>query len=293
MSFDLIMFVNAKELMGMSAAETHRLPLIYSLARHLRNRGRVLVVKHYVSLCADFPRYPRKAVRRMLSRYERGTGDNLFFYTPVILFNLAVGRHFATLRRLNRSQLQAQFRRVLNKYGFSSATPRVVWLSHPLHIDYLGLVGERVAAYDCLEEFSLVGQAERNIGIVEVEKALARRVNIILAAGLSHTERLMKENPRTYDFPAAVDAEKFGKVSDPKIHVAEEIRRIAQPRIGFSGCLKSHDDFDLLEKIIFLRASWSFVFVGEVAASPPHLSQHRTIHQVDMTVTSPRNMRIF
>lgn len=266
-NFDLIMFVNSQNLKGATAAEIHRLPLIYSLGRAMRGYGKVLVVTHYLSLSADFIRHPKKVFQAAFKGTGESIGENIFVYRPVVTFNLALARYFPLLLKITRMQLKAQLQNVLAGWGFSSTTARAVWLSHPYHIDYMGLVGERVAAYDCLEEFSLVGCTNRHFSIVEVEKKLTRKVDFVLAAGLSHTERLRKVNSRTYDFPAAIDLDKFSKAMDAGITVAEEIESIPKPRIGFCGCLKSYDDFDLLEKIVSMRPEWSFVFVGEIAAN--------------------------
>ncbi len=268
MKFDLIIFVNAKELKGSSAAEIHRLPLIESLVKYLREKGKILVVTHYVSLLADLWRYPVRIFKHILRPAERRISDNFFIYTPLVFFNLVIGRRIVFVKNFTKVQIKRQLQRVFNRNGFSQNVPKVVWLSHPYHIDYIDIVRtEKVIVYDCLEEFSLIGRSERDMRIVDVEKNLAEQVNIILAAGYSHTERLKKVNSQTYNFPQGVDCAKFALQPNFCNFFADDIKKIPTPRIGFCGCLKDYDNFELLEKIVSLQSEWSFVFVGGVAAN--------------------------
>jgi hypothetical protein len=267
MNFDLVVFSKAKELIGGNAAEIHRLPLFNSLSKHLKGMGKVVIVTHYVSLLVDIFRNPKLVMRRLCGRYERKISDNLFVYTPVILFNLKICRCIPILRGFTRSQIRRQLLKFFDCYKFFSIYPKVIWVSHPYHIDYLGLLpAETLSIYDCLDGFDIIGDSENKVKSQEYEKKLAKKVDIVFASGLSNTERMQKINFRTYNFPQAVDKDRFTKKLHSGVSVAKDIECIPGPRIGFCGCLKSYDDLDLFEQIIALCPKWSFVVVGEVAA---------------------------
>jgi UDP-galactopyranose mutase len=264
MNSDIVIFANARELDGKSAAEIHRLPLIKSLSHH--TTGKILVVTHYVSLLTDIFRSPLRVVRYLFHRPLRKIGKNSYIYTPVILFNLVMGQRMQLINMMIRWQIKRQLQSLFKNNQFNDTSPKYMWLSHPYHIVYNGVIeGKNIVVYDCYDYFSLFGFKEKNTHIEALEKKLASSVDMVLACGSAMTERLKHENPHTYNFPTAIDRERFLNNLNCDHSIAEEMLTIPSPRIGFCGCLKSCDNIELLEQIICMRPDWSFVFIAEVA----------------------------
>ena len=253
-NFNIIMFVNAKGLDTSCVGNVHRLPMIRAFAAGLLGRANILIVTA-----------PNRSLQLKSRCKVEKMGENLFLFTPRSLLPISFADCFPPAIGLYRVFLRRQLCRVFKKLGFSRNIPKVLWVTHPFHYHHLGLVDERLKVYECYDDFTVFGQRRPSRRIKKIEQNLADKVDLILATAQALRNRLIKINKETYYFPNATDFELFNSVFKGDVSLAEEMKAIPKPIIGFTGNILHHCiDFDLLSGIISSNPDWSFVFVGQV-----------------------------
>lgn len=262
--FDLILFTNFEGLDTSRAANVLRIALVYALAENMNGVGKMLVVTHYVSLTTTTWRRSRRFWNYLREPACRKLKDNLWVYTPLVPFNLALAEKVPGAMKVLRHVLRRSLNRALTSLEFDQSAARIAWLSHPYHLYHVGLAEEDVVIYHCADDFTLLGRASQDMHIAELEKALAQNSDLVLATAHMLQERLAPCNPRTHYFSNAVDFALFHQAAEPDSELAQEMRDIPGPIIGFMGNISDWYDYDLLQEVVGRASDWSFVFVGQV-----------------------------
>ncbi len=228
------------------------------IAQRLARRGHhvlfVEVPRALHSLISD-PIGTRRALGR-LGRVRR-LSDGLLAYTPPPVLPVYYN---PLINALNQRLLLRYLRRILADLGWR---PDVLWTYWP-HTAYLiGRLGERIAAYHCIDDFVAVGYpltTRRAVARLEAEQC--RRVDVIFARteGLAAAKRRL--NPNTYLLPGGVDIAQF----DPARVVAPlaDVTTLPRPRIGLVGTIDDRVDVDLLVHCARALPEVALVLVGPV-----------------------------
>jgi len=69
----------------------------------------------------------------------------------------------------------------------------------------------------------------------------------------------------------------FSQASDPSTPLADEVRGLKHPVIGYFGTVGEFVDFDLLAYLVESRPEWSFLFVGLIAADVSRLRRYPNV----------------
>ncbi len=228
------------------------------IALRLARRGhRVLFVeipRALHSLVSD-PAGTRRALHR-LGR-TRQVEDGILVYTPLPVLPVYYN---PLINALNQRLLLRDLRRTLANLGYQLD---VLWTYWP-HTAYLiGRLGERVAVYHCIDDFSAVGYPLTTRGaIARMEAEQCRKVNIVFArtAGLAAAKREI--NPNTHLLPGGVDTAHFdpASVAAPPAGIAA----LPRPRIGLVGTIDDRVDVGLLAHCARNLPQATFVLVGPV-----------------------------
>lgn len=269
--FNIVMYTSAQDLDTSCIANQHRLPFIHSLAKNMIGIGHIMVVTHNVPLSLSLSKNTRRLHLNLKKPSCRQDRDNLYVYNPLLPMNLSVAERVPGLLNLCKSYLKVQLHRICTTLGFYDGSPSVAWTTHPFHFHYAGLAREDLILYECYDDFSRIAGGPPDYHVLDLERRLAQRADLILATAHTLFERLVKENASTFYFPNAVDFEMFNRATDPDVPIAKELADIPRPIIGFMGNLCGWYDFQLLEKVISRQRPWSFVFIGEVADEVHHL----------------------
>ncbi len=261
--FNIILYTNSEGLDTSNIANVHRLPMIRALSRQLNGIGNVLVVLRYISPMQQ----PSKVMRRLRCTQLHQPFPNMFTWVPWVPWNISIARRSPFLLSVFRHCLRRSLRRAMRIIGFDNEGDRVAWLTHPYHMFYRGIVGEKFTTYECYDDFTLFNSGKINGRLKTIERSLVCASDLILATSQKLFQRHKEDNANTHYFPNAVEFELFDKANDPATQVAEQLLPIPKPIIGFMGNLSDWYDFSLLLKLIIIRPQWSFVFVGEVASN--------------------------
>jgi len=223
-----------------------RFPLLYVESPGLRApqpSGRDLR-KIFKKLCAVF-------------RGPKQIGPCMWLMTvPQIPF-----RRFATARKLNEVFARWKLSRALRKL---SLAPSISWFTVP-HPGFLaGTLGEQMVVYYCIDNYAALPDVDA-AEVAQMDGALSRRANLVFAASTGLVAAKQKQNGRVFYSPHAVDADLFGQAADSARPVAEGLRNLSHPVIGFFGVLDPRLDLSLIEYLAVQRPQWNLLLVGRVA----------------------------
>ena len=205
------------------------------------------------------PRMASKDIRRVfqkLGEFRRGLSqvhDGIWVLTPLYIpfhGNPAV-------RDLNRKLLGAQIRHALVKLHIRRA---VTYTFAPTSADVVGTLGEATVVYHCVDEFSAFSDAGAEVA--ERERELLRKADIVLCSAAGLYERKKSFNPQTHLVTHGVDYEFFRKATSADTPVAQELRSLPKPILGFTGLLADWVDLPLLAELAERRPAWSIVLIG-------------------------------
>ena len=190
--------------------------------------------------------------------------DNLIVVTP----HLPAADHDATIQRQKQ---------VLDRllHDFAVKDP-VLWFYTPMALQFAPHIKPLLTVYDCMDELSHFDGAHPEL--VNHEKQLFSRADLVFTGGHSLWEAKKKHHPRVYPFPSSVEADHFRQARTITEDPADQAS-IPHPRIGFFGVIDERMDLELVEKIATERPDWHLVMLGPVVKiDPKKLPKRDNIH---------------
>ncbi len=197
-------------------------------------------------------------IRRKLGEFTKGpvnVENDLWVFSPLSI----PLHHSAAARRANRAILRATIgvlRRRLDLRDFH------LWTFLPNVGDYVGGLGESLAVYYCVDEWSMFSYLDRD-ETVRAERALLAKVDCVFAINSELAEAKRALNARTHLAPHGVDHALFARALDPATVVPADIAALPRPVIGFYGTLRDWVDLDLVAHVARARPSWSIALLGQ------------------------------
>jgi glycosyltransferase involved in cell wall biosynthesis len=190
--------------------------------------------------------------------------DNLIVVTP----HLPEADHDATIARQKQ---------VLDRllHDFAVKDP-VLWFYTPMALQFAPHIKPLLTVYDCMDELSHFDGAHPEI--VQHEKQLFSRADLVFTGGHSLWEAKKQHHPRVYPFPSSVEADHFKQARRIKEQPADQAS-IPGPRIGFFGVIDERMDLELIAKVADERPDWHLVMLGPVVKiDPKSLPKRDNIH---------------
>jgi glycosyltransferase involved in cell wall biosynthesis len=213
------------------------------------------------------------------SQGVREVAPRLFVVSPLVL------PPFGSKSRklINRHVLLPLIRRAARRLKMRDV---LVWSYLPTDtvLDLIDLMQTKRSAtiYYCMADFPQLTPDSQHI--LESERALVQRSDVVFANCAKIANRLSKWAKRVDIFPPGVNLEAFPPASAEDVHaISEDLSALAQlpkPIVGYIGGLHRHVDFDLLAEAAKARPNWSWVLVGPLQASVDKLQGHANIHLV-------------
>lgn len=208
--------------------------------------------------------HPQKFLRWMKSRDRLiRIADNLFVFLPAVLLHDLLAIRVPLLLRINRYFLRKNILHVLDVLQFN-AEYRIGWLYDPLMISYWGLAGETQYVYECCDEY-MEGPSISNWRKVltqELERKVLAQADLVFCTSVGLYERKKGTNPNTYLSPNAADIDVLVRTQDPRTPIAEFMRHLQHPIVGYLGTIHEHTDIALMRYIAESRPNWTIVMIG-------------------------------
>jgi len=237
---------------------------LWTNSQHLMSRlsasNRVLFVE---SLGLRRPRARWRDLYRVWGRFwnwmrgVRPVSKNLLVYSPLLL----PFYDNSWARNLNYWILRTSLTRIARKYGFRNP---VLWTFLPTSSDLAGHLGERLTVYHCVDEYGANPGVSPTL-IQGMERELLQKADLVFTTSKSLYEGKKKYNSNTFYLPNVADADHFRKASLKETPVAEPIRDLPRPVVGFVGAISDYKvDFGLLVHVARAHPDWSIVLVGPV-----------------------------
>jgi glycosyltransferase involved in cell wall biosynthesis len=151
--------------------------------------------------------------------------------------------------------------------------PVVLWLYDPCAAELIGRCGERLALYDCVDDYAeMEGADEATRALVaEMDVESAARARIVSTTSRFLLDRHSAKNPETHLVRNVADFGHFAAAD-----AEPDLARLPGPVIGFSGNLHPGKvDFDLLEVLARRRPEWTFLLIG-----PAHPSAQNRVDEL-------------
>jgi hypothetical protein len=152
----------------------------------------------------------------------------------------------------------------------------VLWVYHvqiPYLEKYLAGLKYDVLVYDCVDNYegfpadsSYYSAIVPKDKVLQQEKMLAEKADIVFATAPGLVEKLKKYNNNVYFTPNVGDYEKFSQVDKYKEQLPAEIASIKRPRVGFTGSLDEYKfDALLMRRVALDHPELSFILIGQIA----------------------------
>ena len=165
-----------------------------------------------------------------------------------------------------------------------------LWYYTPMALPFSNHLRPRLTVFDCMDELSAFLGAPPLL--LEQERELMSRSDIVFTGGYSLYEARQKRHKRVYAFPSCIDYDHFAQArpvlssSGGSWHHLPDLAdqaAIARPRIGYSGVIDERMDLSLVAALTHRRPDWQFVFVGPVVKiNPADLPQGPNLHYLGM-----------
>ena len=170
--------------------------------------------------------------------------------------------------------LRALLGRVIAEYRIQ---PDVLWYYTPMALRFSDDLSARAVVYDCMDELS--GFAEAPAGLIDAERALLARADVVFTGGRSLYEAKKHRHRNIHPFPSSVDVAHFARARAADIAEPDDQVSIPRPRLGFFGVLDERFDNALMGAVARLRPDWHIVLVGPtVKIDPASLPHAPNIH---------------
>jgi len=225
-----------------------------------RQGNRVLYVEqqmHWIGWLVAIRSESGRAFRWLTG--PRQIESNLWLFAlPIVLPFFQMN---AAINWLNNLWLAPVLRWAIHRLGFNKP---ILWTYTPHSADFIGKLGESLAVYECVDEFSAAKGLVHAPTVAAMERELISKVDqvIVTAPALFESKRPFARRIETA--PNGVDVEHFAKASRPETVVPPALRALPRPVIGFIGGVQYWVDFDLIAHAARAHPDWSFAFVGPV-----------------------------
>ncbi|CAN5909364.1 glycosyltransferase family 1 protein [soil metagenome] len=197
-------------------------------------------------------------IKRKLREFTRGpqnVENDLWVMSPLVI----PLPHSPVARAINRQVLRATIRALRLRLGIKDFQ---LWTFLPNVADYVGTLGESLAVYYCVDEWSMFSYLDKQ-QTVAAENKLLERVDAVFAINHALAESKRVLNSATYVSPHGVDHTMFARALDDSTVVPVDIASLPHPRIGFYGTLQSWVDFELIAEVARKRPAWSIILIGQ------------------------------
>jgi glycosyltransferase involved in cell wall biosynthesis len=217
-------------------------------------------------------------IRRKLGEFARGPVNveaDLWVFSPLVL----PLPHSATARAINARILRATIRGLRWRLGLDKFQ---LWTFLPNVGDYVGSLGEAVAVYYCVDEWSMFSYVDR-ANTVNAERALLDKVDCVFAINHALADAKRAIHPVTHVSPHGVDHAAFARALDPATAVPADVAALAgpgRPVIGFYGTLQDWVDYELIAAVARARPQWQIVLLGQELADTGAVHGLANVHRL-------------
>jgi glycosyltransferase involved in cell wall biosynthesis len=152
----------------------------------------------------------------------------------------------------------------------------IFWYYTPMALKFSAEFKPKFIVYDCMDELSAFKFAPKEL--VQLEKTLMARADIVFTGGQSLFEAKKKQHNNIHPFPSGIEKEHFTKARTQIAEPADQIK-ITGPKLGFYGVIDERFDIELIRQMAEARPHWQFMLIGPIVKiDRATLPQRKNIH---------------
>jgi glycosyltransferase involved in cell wall biosynthesis len=152
-----------------------------------------------------------------------------------------------------------------------------LWTFLPNVDSYVGSLGEALAIYYCVDEFSMFSYIDPE-QTRAAEDRLLKRVDCVFAVTHALAERKRLGNSDTFLSPHGVDHADFSRALAPETPVPSDLAALPHPIIGFYGTLQDWVDFELIAYLAHSHPDWTLVLIGSILTDTSAVKDLPNVH---------------
>jgi glycosyltransferase involved in cell wall biosynthesis len=212
-------------------------------------------------------------IARKLNEFSQGpvnVENDLWVFTPLVL----PLPHSPVARAVNTGILRATITALRRRLGLRQFD---LWTFLPTVADYVGTLGERLAVYYCVDEWSMFSYLDKH-HTRTAEDQLLRKVDVCFAINHALADAKRAINPATHVSPHGVDHAVFARALDPATEVPADVADLPGSIVGFYGTIQDWVDQDLIVRLAQRHPEWSIVLIGQILVDVERLRRWPNIH---------------
>lgn len=239
----------------------------------LAARNRVLWIN---SIGIRRPRPTPRDLQRALGKLRHAAAGLREVHSRLhVLSPLAVPFHGSALaRRVSRTVLRWGVRRACRQLAFRDP---ITWTFMPTSTEVAGELGEKLLVYHCVDEHSAFTGVDKD-PLLALERRLIEKADCVVVSSRRLYATRRPINPRTHLVEHGVDVELFRQACDADRPVAEDMRRLRKPVIGFFGIIADWVDLGLIRFLADARPQWDLALIGKPVADLAALGGTPNVH---------------
>jgi glycosyltransferase involved in cell wall biosynthesis len=244
----------------------------HHVMRELAKTNHVLWINWHASRRPSLNRRDLSSIVEKLKQFGNGlvkVQDRLWVLTPMVIPLPSS----ALARKLNRWLVTLQTKWILRKL-----TPRrQVWSFTADIGPLLGGFGEELVVYYCVDEFAAFSGYDVET-TRRLDRELCEAADLVITTSQALYESKSPFNSNTIYVPHGVLYKHFAQALDPQFPVADDLKDLPKPIIGYYGLVQDWQDLDLLADIARRKPEWSIVLVGKVQTDVERFRPIKNMH---------------
>ncbi len=202
------------------------------------------------------PRIKRKL--RSYAKLARTTEEGITVVSPAVVPFFGSAAAAATNRRL----LTTQIATLAKRRGLSRP---VLWIAIPTAVEVVGRLNESLVIYHVSDKYdaNTMDHATDPAFIRKLHERAIDGADIVLYSSRKLLAEATRGLEKSHLLEQAVDFDHWAKISEGTTPVAEEIKRVPRPRIGYFGAIEPWlVDQELIKHASRERPDWHWIFIG-------------------------------
>jgi glycosyltransferase involved in cell wall biosynthesis len=162
----------------------------------------------------------------------------------------------------NRQLLTAQIASLAKRRGMERP---ILWIAIPTAVEVIGRLNEQLVIYQVSDKYdaNTMDHATDPALIRKLHERAIDAADLVFYSSRKLFDEAEGHREKSYLLEQAVDFDHWSHISRGDLAVADEIERIAHPRIGYFGAIEPWlVDQELIRQAARERPSWNWIFVG-------------------------------
>ena len=178
------------------------------------------------------------------------------------------------VRAFNRSSVISHVKKKIREIGM---TAPIIITTLPNAADYLGVFGESLSIYYCVDDFVLWPGVNKKL-VMEMEHRLLGQCDILACSSEELAVIKGSERCKMLILPHGVDYIHFSRsAAEPQV-IIPQLEKMSKPVIGYFGLLGDWVDISILESIALSHPEWSLILIGSVEADISRLNHLTNVY---------------